>query len=105
MTRRSQDWNEGLAKDLRNAEFAREFVMRLLDDGFTLRQALAKTIRAQGVKEFAKRAKMPSSNVSRAIRPSYNPSQRLLERLLKPLGLKLTAAPARVKKRGKGKAE
>jgi DNA-binding phage protein len=103
MTRRSRDWNEQLAKDLRNVKFAREFVLALLDEGFTLQQAFAKTIRAYGIKEFAKRAKMPSSNVSRAIRPSYNPSQRLLERLLKPLGLKLTVAPAKVSRKG-GKA-
>lgn len=96
MTRRSRDWNDQLAKDLRNREFASEFVLSLLDEGFTLKQALAKTIRAYGIKEFSKRAKMPNSNLSRAIRPSYNPSQKLLERLLKPLGLKLTAAPVKV---------
>ena len=96
MTRRSRDWNEELAKDLRDSGFAREFLLALLEEGFTLQEALAKTIRAYGIKEFSKRTKMPSSNLSRAIRPSYNPSQRLLERLLKPFGLTLTAAPARV---------
>jgi DNA-binding phage protein len=102
MTRRSRDWNEQLAKDLHDLEFAREFVLSLLDEGFSLKQALAKTIRAHGIKEFAKRAKMRSSNLSRAIRPSYNPSQKLLERLLKPFGLKLTAAPAKIgRKTGK----
>jgi DNA-binding phage protein len=102
MTRRSRDWNEQLAKDLRDPEFAREFILALLDEGFTVQQALAKTIRNHGIKEFARKAKMPSSNVSRAVRQSYNPSQRLLERLLKPFGLRLTAAPE--KKRGNGQA-
>jgi len=103
MTRRSRDWNQQLSRDLRDREFAREFVLSLLEEGFTLKQALAKTIRAYGIKEFAKRAKMPSPNISRAIRPSYNPSQKLLERLLKPFGLKLTAAPATIERKA-GKA-
>jgi len=101
MTRRSRDWNERLAKDLRNTEFAREFVMALLDEGLTLQEALGKTIRTFGIKEFAKRARMSSSNVSRAIRPSHNPSQRILERLLKPFGLQLTAAPAKKGRTGR----
>ncbi len=95
MTRRSRDWNEQLAKDMRDPEFAREFLLSLLDEGFTLQQALAKTIRTYGIREFARRAKIASSNVSRAIRPSHNPSQQLLERLLKPFGLRLGAAPTR----------
>jgi DNA-binding phage protein len=93
MARRSKDWNEGLAKDLRNREFAQAFFVALLDEGFTLQEALAKTIRTYGVQEFAKKAKMPASNVSRAIRPSHNPSQRVLGDLLEPLGLRLTAGP------------
>ncbi len=93
MTRRSRDWNEGLAQDLRDPEFAREFIMALLDEEFTLKEALAKTIRTYGIKEFAVKIEMPDSNLSRALRPSYNPSQRLLERLLTPFGLRLTATP------------
>ncbi len=104
MTRRSRDWNEQLARDLRDPEFAREFVMAFLDEGFTLHEALAKAIRGYGIKEFSKKARMPASNVSRAIRRSHNPSGRVLERLLKPFGLRLAAAPTRVKKRRPGQA-
>ena len=31
MARRSKDWNEGLAQDLRDVEFAREFIMAGID--------------------------------------------------------------------------
>ena len=98
MTRRSRDWNEQLARDLKDRDFSREFVLALIEEGATLQQALGKTIRAFGIKEFARRARLPSSNVSRAIGPGHNPSQKTLERLLKPLGLQLSAAPARKSK-------
>ena len=94
MTRRSRDWNESLAHDLRNAEFAREFVLGLLDEGFTLQAALAKVIRAYGLKEFAGKAKIPGPNLLRSIDGRHNPTQKTLEHLLRPLGLRLTVAPA-----------
>jgi DNA-binding phage protein len=98
MARRSRDWNKGLAHDLRKPEFAREFVLGLLEEGFSLQQALAKVIRAYGVKEFATKAKMPSPNVLRSIDERHNPTQRTLEQLLAPLGLRLTVAPTRRKR-------
>ena len=94
MAKRSADWNEGLAADLRDKEFAREFIVALLGEGFSLQQALAKTIRAYGVKEFAKQVHMPSSNLVRSLAARANPTQRTLEALLKPFGLHLTAAAA-----------
>src|SRR6185436_14169373 len=53
VARRSEDWNVGLAKDLRDAAFAREFLLAAIDDGVDLQLALGKVIRAMGVKEFA----------------------------------------------------
>jgi len=98
MARRSRDWNEGLARDLRKPGFAREFVLGLLEEGFTLQSALGKVVRAYGVKEFARKAKMPGPNVLRSIGVHHNPTQKTLEQLLRPLGLKLTVVPAGRKK-------
>jgi DNA-binding phage protein len=95
MARRSRDWNEGLSRDLRKPDFAREFVLGLLDEGFTLQQALNKVVRAYGVKEFASKAKMLSPNVLRSIDGRHNPTQKTLEHLLRPLGLRLTVEPTR----------
>jgi DNA-binding phage protein len=93
MAKRSADWNEGLAEDLRDAAFAKEFLLVAVAEGVSVQQALAKVIRAMGVKEYAALAGIASSNVLRAIRPSHNPTQNTLNRLLKPLGLKLSVAP------------
>lgn len=94
MAKRSRDWNEGLARDLRKQDFAREFVLGLVAEGFTLQEALGKVIRGYGVKEFARKARMRSPNVLRSIDPRHNPTQKTLEQLLRPLGLRLTVAAA-----------
>lgn len=93
MARRSRDWNEGLAEDLKNPKFAREFLAAAVEDGIPLQEALGRVIRATGVKEFSTRVDMPSSNLLRAIHPKHNPTQETLERLLKPFGLRIGLAP------------
>ncbi len=93
MARRSEDWNIGLSKDLREARFAREFLLASIDEGVDLRLALGKVIRAMGVKEFAAKIDMASPNVLRAINPRHNPTQDTLNRLLKPFKLRLSLAP------------
>lgn len=92
MARRSKDWNIGLASDLANREFAREFLLAAVEDGLPIQRALAKIIRAMGVKEFADEIGMASPNLLRAIHPRHNPTQDTLNRLLKPFSLRLSLA-------------
>jgi DNA-binding phage protein len=99
MARRSKDWNQGLAKDLKNPEFARAFLIAAMDEGISIQQALGKVIRAMGVKEFAARIGIAAPNVLRAINPRHNPTQATLNRLLKPFRLRLTLEPITTKER------
>lgn len=92
MARRSSDWNEGLAQDLKDREFAREFLMAAMDEGVPIQVALGKVIRAMGVKEFAEQVRMASPNVLRAINPRHNLTQVTLNRLLEPFELRLSLA-------------
>ena len=92
MARRSSDWNIGLAEDLRNQEFAREFLLAAIDEGVPLQVALAKVVRAMGVKEFAAKVHMASPNLLRTLNPRHNPTQSTLNRLLKPFRIKLSLA-------------
>lgn len=101
MARRSKDWNEDLAEDLKDPAFAREFLTASVEEGIPLKLALAKVIRATGVKEFAESVEMPSPNVLRAIHPKSNPTQETLERLLKPYGLRIGLAAIKPRKRGR----
>lgn len=89
MAKRSRDWNEGLAEDLRDPTFAKEFLLAAIDEGVPLQQALAKIVRATGVKEFAAKIGMASPNLLRAIDSRHNPTQATLNRLLRPFGLRL----------------
>ena len=93
MPQRTKEWNEGLAKDLRNRRFAQEFIIAGVEEGVPLPRILAKVIRAYGVQEFARRVHMAPSNVSRAISPRSNPTQATLARLLRPFGLRLSVVP------------
>lgn len=93
MSRRSQSWNEGLAKDLKNPEFAKNFLMASLEEGLSPQQALRKVILIYGLKEFSKKVKIPSPNISRALNPKHNPTLETLNKLLKPFGLKLSVTP------------
>lgn len=99
MPRRSKDWNEGLAKDLRDKNFAREFLIAAIDEGVSTQVALGKIIRAYGIKEFSEMSGIASPNIIRAINPEYNPTQETLNRLLKPFGLMITVSPIRTKKK------
>lgn len=90
MARRSRDWNEGLARDLQNPEFAREILLAAIEEGSSLQQALGKVIRTIGVKEFSHKTGIAGSNLLRAIMPRSNPTQETLHRLLKPFGLRLS---------------
>jgi DNA-binding phage protein len=93
MARRSEDWNVGLARDLQDPKFAREFLLGAVEEGVPVQVALGKVIRATGVKEFAAKVRMASPNVLRAITPRHNPTQDTLNRLLRPFKLRLTLAP------------
>ena len=99
MARRSRDWNAGLAQDLQQQDFAREFLLAAMEEGLPLQVALGKIIRATGVKEFAAKVRMASPNVLRAIDRRSNPTQRTLNRLLRPFNLRLSLASIEAPKR------
>ena len=94
MTRRSIDWNKGLAQDLKDPNFARSFIESSIEEGLSIQAVLTKVIRAYGVQEFARKIDMPSSNILRAINSKHNPTVETLRRLLKPFALQLTVTSA-----------
>jgi DNA-binding phage protein len=91
--RRTSDWDVGLAQDLRDSAFVREFLLASIDEDVDLQIALGKVIRAMGVKEFATKVHMASPNVLHAINPRHTPTQDMLNRLLRPFRLRLSLAP------------
>ena len=99
MARRSKDWNVGLAQDLREPRFAREFLLAAIEEGVSIQIAMGKVIRAMGIKEFSAKIGIAGPNILRAINPRHNPTQDTLNRMLKPFKLKLSLAPIEEPKR------
>lgn len=93
--RRHRTYDERLAEELRNPEFASTFFLTLMEgnDGFTLLEALQHTIYRMGVKEFAKKAKIHPKSVSRMLAGSSLPKLETLDAYLAPLGLKVRIVP------------
>jgi DNA-binding phage protein len=79
-----------LARDLRDPEFARRFILAAVEDGIPLQQAIGKVIRLAGVKEFAAKVRLAPSELSRAIHPRHSPNHDIINRLLRPFRLKLS---------------
>ena len=44
MARRSKDWNVGLVRDLRDPNFAREFLLAAIEEGVSIQIALGEAI-------------------------------------------------------------
>jgi DNA-binding phage protein len=99
MARRSVEWNEGLARNLRRRSFAQQFIQACLDEGLSLQESLAKVVRAYGVAEFSEKTGLPSSNILRAINPKHNPTVETLNALLQPFALQLSVVPQKRKHR------
>jgi len=68
---------------LRDRKFAQAFIQAAFEDGFLLQGVLEKVIRAYGVKEFAAKIKVPSSNVVRAINSKHIATLETMNQLLK----------------------
>jgi DNA-binding phage protein len=90
MAKESKDWNQRLARDLRNPEFARQFLLAAVEDGVPIQQAIRKVIRSVGMKEFAPKVRMDAPHLLRAIHPRHTRNQNMLNRLLRPFRLRLS---------------
>jgi DNA-binding phage protein len=70
----------------------REFLPAAIEEGVPLQVALARVVRAMGVKEVAAMVRMASPNLLRTLNPRHNPAQDTLNRLLTPFRLRLSLA-------------
>ncbi len=89
MPTRSIDWNEYMAEELRDLDYAQGFLLGLLEEGDDLQTALGRLVRIYGVKEYAKLVDMEESAIQRAVNPNHNPTKGTLEKILAPLKLTL----------------
>ena len=93
MSYRSVDWNEGLAKDLRDKEFAAKFVEQCLKGGISHEVIISKLAKAYGLAELSKRVKVASPNIVRVTKDPKKAKWQTLDKILKPFGLTLGIVP------------
>lgn len=88
---RHGSYDEMLAKELKNMEFAKGFLRSLMegDDGLSLPEALKYTIRRMGIKEFSHVSNIPEKSISRMINSSSTPKLETLDKYCAPFGLKV----------------
>ena len=66
--RRAVNWDEFMAPYFKKKSFRKTYLVNLIEeDGLSIEDALIESIKAMGIKEFAKLVDMAPSNVSRII--------------------------------------
>lgn len=88
---RHESYNEELAGELQDQEFAKAFLLDLIegDEGLSPLEALRHTIRRMGVKEFSETAKIPYESVCRMLESDSTPKITTLDRYFAFFGLKV----------------
>ena len=88
---RHKTYDEELAKDLQDGEFAKEFLLSLMEgeEGLDPLSALKHAIRRMGVKEFSEKAQIPYESVCRMLESQRPPKLDTLNRYFFPFGLKI----------------
>lgn len=87
MARRSKEWDKTLQKELKNAQFAKNYIDAIIKEGIPIQVALGQVVRAMGVTEYAKKMGIQSQNLHRLLNSESNPTLETLNLLLKPLNL------------------
>jgi DNA-binding phage protein len=87
---RGKSYDEELSERLQDPKYARGFLLALMEgsDGMSLEEALHTTIERMGIKEFSKMSKIASPNVVRMLKGRVPPTLYMLDRFLKPFGLR-----------------
>jgi DNA-binding phage protein len=88
--RRTTDYDEQLSQELRDPEFAREFLLTLIegDEGLNVENALRHMIQRMGVKEASELTGMAAPNIVAFLKGNRHPKRETLDKLLRPFGLR-----------------
>lgn len=89
--RRNKEWREELSEKLISSkDFRREYFLALLDEGYSWRQALSKTIKAIGIKEYADLSGFQTTNLISQMSEEKDIRLSTLERMALPIGVSLS---------------
>lgn len=87
---RNSSYDRDLARELKDTEFARGFLLTLMEgeDGLSLEGALRHTIQRMGVKEFCELSGLLKSNVNDFLKGRRKLKPETLDAFLEPFGLR-----------------
>ena len=88
-------WIEEISKELRaSAKHRHELFFAMLEEGYVWREALNRMVKLIGVNEYAEMiGDMKASNLINQLKPESNMTIATLEKMTKPLGVKMTFVP------------
>lgn len=91
MAKRSKSWDESLAKKLKDLEFAKYYLLSLVnDENLPLKEALRDFVHSYGVSEYAQICGLAQPNLTRALNEDSNSTLSTVEKILSPLSLSLS---------------
>ena len=92
MSRRSESYDDAMAKEMQDPDFARGMVLHAIEEGDSVEEALRYGIQRMGIKEFSDRAGMPIQNVSSFVRGTRVFGFKNLCKCLSVFGLRFVVA-------------
>lgn len=93
MARRSKSYDDAIAKEMQDPDFARGMVLHAIEQsGYTVEEALQHAIQSMGIKEFSSKSSLPLQNISDFVNGKRKFGLKNITRCLAVFGLKLVVA-------------
>lgn len=92
MSRRSESYDDAIAKEMQDPDFARGMILHAIDAGDSVEDALRYGIQRMGIKEFSDQAGMPIQNVSLFVKGKRAFDFKNLSKCLSVFGLRFVVA-------------
>ena len=92
MSRRSESYDDAIAKEMQDPDFARGMVLHAIDAGDSVEDALRHGIQRMGLKEFSDQAGMQMQSVSAFVKGERTFGFKNLSKCLSVFGLRFVVA-------------
>ena len=92
MSKRNPTYSEYMAEEMRNTEFAQEFILTSVKEGDSIEQAVRRAVENTGLKEFSQKSGIDFDYLASFVRGKKRLSQKRLEYFLAVFDLQLTVA-------------
>lgn len=91
MPRRSKSYDEAIAREMQDPDFARGIVLHAIEQsGYSVEEALQHAIQSMGIKEFSDKSGLPLQNISDFVNGKRKFGFKNISRCLAVFGLKFT---------------